>query len=124
MGNEPAVSGPKCQFVGGATFSNDISATIPLIRLEVGVEGLEFRFRGPLGWFLRPRALGHHDVEAVYPAKGWLLGRREVDIIPRAPRGTWWQFYPLDPVEAVLEAMEACGYPVDWRQHDRMGKLI
>lgn len=39
MATEPAVSGPKCRFVGGATFSNDISATIPLIRLEVGVEG-------------------------------------------------------------------------------------
>ena len=125
MGKDEGASGPKREFVGGATFSNDISATIPLVQLKVGAERLEFRFRGPLGWFIQPRTLGREDVEAVHPPRAGcsaLRGLWTSSPVRRAARGG--SSYPLAEVEAVLEAMEACGYPVGWRQHDRLGKPI
>ncbi|GEB65496.1 hypothetical protein SAT01_29440 [Sinomonas atrocyanea] len=64
-------------------------------------------------------------MKTVCPAMSWLFSwQREVHVIPHSPRGARSQFYPLDPIEAVLEPSDACGYPAHWRQHDRRGKPI
>lgn len=65
MGQDAVDSGLQYEFVGGASFSNDISATIPLIRLVINTEKLEFRFRGPLGWIHHPRILTRDQVKEV-----------------------------------------------------------